>query len=354
MGYFLFIGFAVSLCFCNCSSYRQIKTNFISNFLFMNTYGKIFIASTAMAIFAFSTYIYASSEVWTEPNWDPIAIARKQAEDAQKALEKAIDNKHEAIWNQCYSESIKTSSWRFIEKQKRAYECFRTEVANTNSWTVASASSEVPKRLTLNNSDNVKKSWTWWKTQGNKNSISVSQYWGSQESNKDGVWKIQKADSGTRWYWVKPDSWKVISWVSQEASFWRAYEEAVKLIQKFEWYAKVAKMDVKQCSWWFGHKAPCGMKVSKAQADKWLAEDAKKWISQVTKDFPHLNPRAQWALASFLHNCPAGYSAMKKHGMKAFYSWCNVAYDSSGKVVQKYTAWLKKRRAEEALLIFSK
>lgn len=354
VGYFLFIISTSRISCSHCSSYRQIKINFNSNFQPMKTYGKIFLASTALAIIAYTTFVLASQEAWTEWNWTPVEIARQRAEEAQKELEKAIDNQHEATWNRCYSDSIKNSSWRFIEKQRRAYECFKNEVANTNSWTVASASSEAPKRLILNNSDHVKKSWTWWKIQGNQSSVSIPEHWGSKKGLEVWIWKTQKTDSGTRWYWVKPDSGKLISWVSKEASFWRAYEEAVKLIQKFEWYAPVAKMDVKQCSGWFGHKAPCGMKVSKAQADKWLAEDAKKWISQVIADFPHLKPQAQWALASFMHNCPAWYRAVKTRWLKSFYSWCNVAYDSSGKVVQKYTAGLKKRRAEEALLIFSK
>ena len=55
--------------------------------------------------------------------------ARLREEQARRDREAREDNLSQALYDQCYSQSIALTGARFEEKQKRAYECWRT---NTN------------------------------------------------------------------------------------------------------------------------------------------------------------------------------------------------------------------------------
>lgn len=276
--------------------------------------------------------------------------ARQREEQARRDRETREDAESKAIYLECFHSATTQTGSRFDEQQKNAYECWKT---NTN-WTGKLApSSEPPSRPIISKtSQNVSNQSTVWYTQ-TKTSSSWSEVqptgkaqWKWVGTSVQGGWKVPRTQAGD------PNG-KTVS-KGKEADYWLAYETAIKLIRKWEWYAPVSKWDVKQCSGWYGHKAPCGMKISKQQADKWLADDTHSWLSQVIKDFPKLHPEAQWSLASFRHNCPAGYSSVRKNGLKYFNSWCKVSKDKNGNILPEYTRWLTNRRAEEWKIISSK
>lgn len=218
---------------------------------------------------------------------------------------------------------------------------------NVGTWTKFNESSKEGKKLILQHNTI-------------KNVCDKSKVWCSSQKASTSWGQIQPAPKASR----KPmantykSGWKVprpqslnLSWGNgakgKDTNYWLAYEEALAIIKNKEWYAPIAKWDAKQCSWGYGHKAPCGSKISKKQADIWLAQDTHMWLADVVRDFPDLHPEAQWALASFHHNCPAWYASVRKNGLKWFNSWCRIARDNNGDILTEYSKWLNNRRDYE-------
>lgn len=316
-----------------------------------------YIAIFWVALIGGSYYIYQNFEAEKLPTIESIRNqtqeARIRAEEAEKNRLAAEDKLSQALYDSCYSQAITLTGVAFDEKQRRTYECWREELTKTN-WTgkLAPASEPPSRPITSNSTKNVGNKSTVWNNQtGSQGTRSEVQPTGKTQGKWLGT-SVQSGSKIPRTETVNQNGKAVQKW--KEANYWLAYETAIKLIRKWEWYAPISKWDAKQCSGGYGHKAPCGMKVSKQQADKWLADDTHSWLSQVVKDFPNLSPEAQGALASFRHNCPAWYASVSKNGLKYFNSWCKISRDNDGNILPEYTRWLTNRRAEESKIIFSK
>lgn len=269
--------------------------------------------------------------------------ARIREEQATKARMEHEDSLSKALYLECFNKATTQTGSRFDDQQKEAYDCWRTKT----NWTGKLApASEPPSRSIISNSSQNDSNKSTVRSDNERSSWGRSEVQQAQQAQ--GKWV---ATSGKDWPKVLSTQTVAPSWGTdpkgKEANYWMAYETAIKLIRKWEWYAPISKWDAKQCSGWYGHKAPCGSRISKKQADKWLADDTHSWLAQVVKDFPNLTPEAQGALASFRHNCPAGYASVRKNGLKYFNSWCKVSKDNNGKILPEYTKWLTNRRAEE-------
>ena len=257
----------------------------------------------------------------------------RQAREKQQKLENEISR---GVWEKCYTESLTLSGKVFDEQQWIAYQCWTSEKQKLIYWTGnLTPVSEAPPK--------------WIITK-----VSAAELVTVPRVDKKDT-KQAKSEKPLPSVSPKSTYAQIVAKSSSiDDKYWKAYDTAIKMLRKYEGYAPVAKWDVKQCSWWYGRKAPCGMKISKSQADKWLAEDTRAWLSQVVKDFPNYTPEAQWALVSFRYNCPEWYASVKKNGIKYHSKWCKIAKDRNGNILSEYSLWLSTRRDSESRLIFKK
>lgn len=133
---------------------------------------------------------------------------------------------------------------------------------------------------------------------------------------------------------------------NKSADFWKTYNLAIPLIQKYEWLHLKAYPDYKGCSigWWTRAKS-CKEKITQAEADKRLGFIVQSLVKTVQKDFPDLHSGWQAGLVSFAYNCHKGYVDVKKYWLWQHKFWCRTAW---GEIKQ----WLVNRRLEEQSLIF--
>ena len=131
------------------------------------------------------------------------------------------------------------------------------------------------------------------------------------------------------------------------SGFWKTYDLAVPLIQKYEWLHLKAYHDYKWCSIGWGTRAKsCKEVITQAEADKRLWNIVKQVISRVQKDFPTLSSKQQAWLVSFAYNCHSGYRDVVKNWLWQHKFWCRTAW---GERLQG----LVNRRLEEQTLIFN-
>lgn len=75
--------------------------------------------------------------------------ARMIEKTSLKLREWIEDKLSESLYDECLREAKSLSGVRFSEKQRNSYECWKREIHTlTSSWTVASASTEAPQRIT--------------------------------------------------------------------------------------------------------------------------------------------------------------------------------------------------------------
>lgn len=101
-----------------------------------------------------ATYLYFHFQDQKTPTLDSLRVQAQESREreiqAQKDREAREDKLSEALYDQCLAEHRALTGVLFAEKQKESYECWKEELAKTNSWTVAPASSGVPERIDTN------------------------------------------------------------------------------------------------------------------------------------------------------------------------------------------------------------
>ena len=139
--------------------------------------------------------------------------------------------------------------------------------------------------------------------------------------------------------------WKTLS---KSNSFWQTYDLAIPLIRKYEWLHLTAYWDHAGYSigYWTRAKSPKET-ITREEADRRLWYIVKQLVTRISSDFPTLNSKQQAGLVSFSYNCEIWYRDVKNHWLIRHSLWCKTA---SGRVLD----WLVKRRAEEALFLYSK
>lgn len=82
------------------------------------------------------------------------AEAQQREKEATEARIRSEDNLSQALYNQCYSQSLTLSGTRFDEQQRKAYECWRDELTKINTGsTDAPQASVPPKSITSKNAN---------------------------------------------------------------------------------------------------------------------------------------------------------------------------------------------------------
>lgn len=294
-----------------------------------------YLALIGIALSALSYYIYDTFQNSKTPTLDSFRVqaeeARQREEEATRARLEREDNLSQALYDSCYSQAVSQTGSRFEEKQRKAYDCWREELTNTN-WTgkLAPASEPPSRSITSNSSQNVTNQSTI-RSDKKGSSWSRSEVQQASQTDRKSVatlvpsqWKVSKPQAVTpagnnRQKGTSPD-------------YWVSYETAVKLIRKWEWLRLSAYKDVKQCSiwyWFYWWKIPkdwkCKWSISQKNADSMLAESVHEDLAIIRVDFPNLHSEAHGALASFKHNCPAWYQSIRKNGLHWFNSWCKTA-----------------------------
>ena len=281
--------------------------------------------------------------------------ARQWEIRAREAREAREDQLSQALYDQCYSESL-TATWiNFDQKQRKSYECWREKI--NNSWTVTSANSEVPPKwksiVKVQTSDSISDTVV----------VSVKKKWISEKLSVINVQKKEQTQSSEKSKSTllakSPAPLKVAKGIniaptiqtslkSQINTYWKTYWFAISMIQKWEWLHLKAYPDYKWCSIWWGTRAKnCNEIITENEANRRLAEVVKQVVERVRKDFPTLRPEAQWALVSFAYNCHSWYQSVRKNWLSYHSQWCKTAWN-------KVLKWLVARRLEERKIIFWK
>lgn len=221
---------------------------------------------------------------------------------AEKDLYEARYNKSRSKWDECFQKET-SKTWASFETQQRsAYECWK-------SWTAhLTPVSEVPK---------------WIITTVNAAEQSAKK---PQKKSTENVGKSSKEGN----------------------EYWKAYEQAIKQIQKWEWLRLKAYPDGNRCSIGYGSPAKsCSERISIQEANKRLASTVRKLTDTVVGKYPNLSPKGKGALISFGYNCWGWFQSVMKNGLSYHSKWCKYS-----KTSPNASTGLKKRRAEEALFIF--
>ena len=308
----------------------------------MKNVTKISIAFGSMALFW--VIAYTGVHIPKNQTIDSLRIetaeARIREEEARKYREEREDAESQALYLECFHQATSGTWIRFDEKQRNAYDCWRTKT----NWTGKLAPSSEPPLWTIipNTTKNVSNqstvwhnqtwtSWTWDKVQQ-----------APQASRKPVATTVQNRPKIP----VTPTVNKTWGNGSKgnNTDYWVSYEVAVKLIRKWEGLRLKSYWDFSHCSIGYGFSYPCGKSITQKQADKMLSDRVHSDLKAIRSDFPKLDSEAQWALISFKHNCPAWYKSIRKNWLKWFNSWCKTAWWDRLK-------WLVNRRAEEWRII---
>lgn len=186
------------------------------------------------------------------------------------------------------------------------------------------------QEIVLAKSKETTNSWVEWKIHAPVSST------GKTIKSKELGWKPQG--------WIKDNKKKWLISSEKDVDYWEAYDTAKNLISKWEWLRLKSYWDNTHCSIWYWFTYPCWKTITQKEADKMLADSIHNNLIVIRKNFPKETPEAQWALASFKHNCPRWYSDIQKNWLKWFNSWCRMAWWESLK-------WLVNRRADEWKII---
>jgi GH24 family phage-related lysozyme (muramidase) len=249
------------------------------------------------------------------------AEARIREEEARKYREEREDAESQAIYLECFTQSTSQTGSRFDTQQREAYDCWRTKT----NWTGKLAPSSEPPLWTIisNTTQNVSNKSTVWHHQ-------TGTSWTGSKVQQAGKaqWK-QLATTLQNWSKVSitqtvNKTWGTVT-KGKGDDYWLAYETAIKLIRKWEGLRLKSYWDFSHCSIGYGFSYPCGKSITQKQADTMLSDRVHQDLKVIRSDFPKLDSEAQWALVSFKHNCPKGYSSVSKNWLKYFNSWCKSA-----------------------------
>lgn len=300
---------------------------------------------TILTFGAIGMTIYFSFFQKEDPTLGSIRIktaeAQQREKEATEARIRSEDNLSQALYNQCYSQSLTLSGTRFDEQQRKAYECWRDELTKINTGSTDAPQASVPPKSITSKNANIESNIRYTREEVPTHRTQIL---GSKTSYSRPVVQVQKTHSWTLWSSKSNPKWGN---VSKEKKYWKAYLVAVNQITKWEGLRLASYWDFAHCSigYWFSY--PCGKSITQKQADMMLADHITARLKEIQKDFPNLSPEKQGVLVSFAHNCPAGYKSLRDNWLKYHSQWCKTA---GGDRLQG----LINRRAEEAKILFSK
>lgn len=263
----------------------------------MHKYATIILA---LAFISTAVYAFTSSETLSE------RVERENRETLIRCLDEA---------------SRKSTTQEVLQAKNTCSESILTKiiVPTYNTWTVTSASSEVPKQWITGTQSYV---WVAWSNTPKK----------ITEKSEAIVKNVKKQE---------PQKSSETS-----SSFWTTYDLAIPLIRKHEWLRLKAYPDPVKCSIWYGTRAKsCSEVITQAEADRRLWSIVKQLVTRVQRDFPTLSPKQQAWLVSFSYNCEIWYKDLKKRWLDKHKYWCKT-------VEWKTLQCLVNRRLEEQILIF--
>ena len=271
-----------------------------------------------------------------------LATAKIAEANAKAEREKSEDLIAQSLYEECYQSAL-AGSGRFEVKQKKAFECFK----KTNSWTVATANSVAPERLSIIHKiqkNEYSKIWSWIPSEASP--VNRSQSVGTPKAPS-------KPMATALWHWstisqssVKNDAWGK-SEKGKSKKYWQAYDVAITQIHKWEGLHTVAYWDHKGYTIGYGTRSYQGEVITPAEADRRLVGVIKPVLDEVIQSYTNESSESQWALVSFAFNCWRGWRDVKNNGLQQHQYWCKTA---SGKRL----AGLVARRNEEHFLIFNK
>jgi hypothetical protein len=101
---------------------------------YMNNVTKISLSIGGLATFGLIAYYI---QIPTDPTIDSLRTQAQEARNreiqAKEDRETREDTLSQALYDQCYSESIALTGARFEEKQRKAHECWKSQTIKTNT-----------------------------------------------------------------------------------------------------------------------------------------------------------------------------------------------------------------------------